>query len=112
MTRRKGLIVVVANVDRHGWLYVGPKSRVLDRRIKRHLAELGVVRGPKDAALFIQGDRERDEFVERYVPRRLRRDLDRGWPVRFAIDPWEYLMMVGWDASEGVQYGPRARKGK
>lgn len=92
-------VLVEAEVNRFGDLEVVPVNRRFARQIERHLKEMGVLQG---AGLYIQSDWEVDEFIDEFVPKRKRNELRQGWPVRFLMDRWTYLVHVGWDASEAV----------
>jgi hypothetical protein len=90
---------VIAEMDRCGWLHVTPVSAKVREQMRKHLDEWT---GNESETLFIQVDHEIDHFIDSYVPRAMREDLQHGWDVTFRMDPDTFGHHVGWDFHEVI----------
>ena len=54
-----------------------------------------------DGSVLIQMDYEVEAFLDDCNSSQ-RRDIRQGWGCTMLFDAWTFLVMVGWDASEGL----------
>ena len=74
---------------------------IVDRyceQITEYLKEFNV---DSDGSVLIQMDYEVATFLDDCNPSH-RRDIRQGWGCNILFDAWTFLVMVGWDASEGL----------
>ena len=69
---------------------------VNDRIAAKFAAHMEEMTGHHDATVFFQ-EHEADDLAS-MIPARQFRDLMNGWTVKCRIDPWDYGMMLGYDA--------------
>jgi hypothetical protein len=88
---RKGTILVRVQQDRMGSIVGAP----IDKKWGRRFAAVAEMNGgSNDRDFFFQSP---DEFLED-MPVKARREVERGWPVTFRVDPWVVGHWYGYDA--------------
>lgn len=87
-------IIVEVKQDNMGNITARPKS---DRYAKAFGKAVDANGGCFDLCAFFQEGMSACEFIEN-VPKRYRRDLERGFSVCFKADPWEVGHWYGYDA--------------
>ena len=77
-------MLLIAEMNSFGHLEVDVVNKKLRRKINRELNR----KYPNESILYIQSDYEVDSFIKSNVPKRYRKDLNKGWPIRFRVDNW------------------------
>jgi hypothetical protein len=91
-----GRIKITISVDRHGWMYVDPKSARVERQIRARLAEMGRPAHGKESLLFIQHDSDKEAFLAD-LPKSAARAVREGWDVTCLFDSWSFGQLCGCD---------------
>ena len=102
MARKTGM-TVLAQMNRFGDVVLTPTAQYWHNRFKRAIREANAkYNAGLDAMpeIYFQSGFGLEDFMDGYLPRRYRRDLEHGWPVRFLIDPWVFATWLGWDINE------------
>lgn len=99
---RKGWIKVVAEMDYEGNIEVSPKVERYAVKFASHVEQFT---GHFDPNVFFQDGGPATEFLENYVPKRHRKDLNQGYTVCFLADPWIVGHWYGYDAHTIVENG-------
>ena len=89
-------ILVEAEMDRMGNITVKPSSPRHQRLYADHMEEMT---GNRTWGAFFNDGAEASQLLEEF-PARRRRELEKGWPVRFKVDPWQFGHWLGYDAHE------------
>lgn len=86
-------MLLIAEMNHFGHLEVDVASKRLRKRINRELNR----QRPNESILYIQQDMEVKNFIENYIPKRYRKDLDNGYMVRFRFSDHDFGWMIGLD---------------
>ncbi len=96
-------ILVEAEMDRMGNVTIKPVSTRIARKYANHMQEMT---GNRTWGAFFQEGGPVSELLNEF-PAKYRRDLEKGWPVRFKADPWTFGTWLGYDAHEVNPFGER-----
>jgi hypothetical protein len=83
-------------MDRSGNITVKPVSPRIQRKYANHMQEMT---GNRTWGAFFNDGAEASQLLEEF-PAKHRRELEKGWPVRFKVDPWTFGHWLGYDSHE------------
>lgn len=84
-------MLLIAEMNSFGHLEIDVVNKRLRKKINKELNR----KYTNESILYIQQDMEIENFIENNVPKRYRKDLDNGWPIRFRVDSWIVDCVLG-----------------
>ena len=85
------------SIDNYGFLTITVISKAWNKKIQKHLKRYGQ---PWDGTLFVQDSPEYTAKSLFYLTESEIQELQDGWDKTIIVDPWTFLQMVGWDATD------------
>lgn len=86
-------MILIAEMNNFGHLEVDVVNRRLRKKINKELNR----QRPLESVLYLQNDYTIDDFIENYIPKKRRKDLQDGYTVRFRFSLDDFSCMVGLD---------------
>lgn len=84
-------MLLIAEMNGFGHLEIDVVNKRLRKKINKELNR----KYTNESILYIQQDMEIENFIENNVPKRYRKDLNKGWPIRFRVDNWIVDCVLG-----------------
>jgi len=94
------MITVEARMDRCGNIHVAPVAARWRDKFRAVVRDNG---GPDKPTAFFQEGMGATEFLENDCPRAKRAELEKGYLIRFRVDPWVVGHWYGCDAHTAAE---------